>query len=73
MLTLSLDFTITVADAGTSAEGCMELVSTQEKLLESPEDPTKEGSNFKTTNCRMPRRKYQDPLHTVGSQLHPGP
>lgn len=73
MSTLSPDFTIPETDTGTSAEGSMELVSTQEKLLACSEGPTEDGSDFKNTNGRMPRRKYQDLLHPVGSQLHPGP
>lgn len=73
MLTLSWDVPIPVTDAGTFAEGFMEFVSIQGKLLVIPEDPTEDGSDFKNTNCRIPRRKYQDPQYTVGSQLHPEP
>lgn len=71
-LTQSPDFTIPLTDAGTFAEACMEFTSSQEKL-ERPEDSTEDGFGFKSTNCSVPRRKYQDPQDTVGSQLHPGP
>lgn len=69
----SPDFAIPGTDAGTFVESCTEFTSTQEKLLKSSKDPTEDSLGFKNTTCPMSGRKYHEPLHTVGSPLHPGP